>query len=80
MMRNKLTDLNNLLFEQLERVGDDSLTDEEFDRELKRNDAIVSVSTAIVKNGELVLKALKFQDDRYDISKPLPGMLSDGNE
>ena len=79
-MRNKLTDLNNLLFEQLERIGDDSLTNEEFDRELKRNDAIVSVSTTIIKNGELALKSLKFQDDRYDISKPLPAMLSDGNE
>lgn len=79
-MKNKLTDLNNLLFEQLERVGDDSLTDEEFERELKRNDAVINVATTIVKNGELALKALKFQDDRYDISKPLPEMLSDGNE
>ena len=34
MMKNTLTDPNNDLFESLERVNDDSLTDEALDREL----------------------------------------------
>ena len=34
--RNTLTDLNNHLFEQLERLNDDSLTPEELETELRR--------------------------------------------
>lgn len=35
-MQNKLIDLNNYLFEQLERLNDDNLTMEELDREIKK--------------------------------------------
>ena len=35
-MKNALTDLNNYLFEQLERLNDDSLSAEELDREMKK--------------------------------------------
>ena len=35
MVKNTLTDLNNYLFEQLERLNDDELTDEQLERELK---------------------------------------------
>ena len=40
-MKNKLTDLNNHLFEQLERLNDDNLTPEQLEREAKRGDAMV---------------------------------------
>lgn len=35
-MENTLTDLNNYLFEALERVNDDDLTDEELEKEIKK--------------------------------------------
>ena len=34
-MNNTLTDLNNYLFEQLERLNDDELDDEGLDREIR---------------------------------------------
>ena len=34
-MKNTLSDLNNYLFEQLERLNDDSITTEQLDRELR---------------------------------------------
>ena len=57
-MRNNLVDLNNYLFEQLERINDDSLTEEQLDREIKKADAITAIGEQIIKNGELQFKAL----------------------
>lgn len=56
-MKNKLTDLNNHLFAQLERLGDEELTAEQIEQEGKRADAIVSIADQIVRNADLQLKA-----------------------
>ena len=34
-MKNTLSDLNNYLFEAIERINDDDLSDEELDKEIK---------------------------------------------
>lgn len=57
-MKNKLTDLNNHLFAQLERLSDEDLTAEQIAQEVQRADAIVSVSDQIVRNADLQLKAV----------------------
>ena len=51
-MKNKMTDLNNVLFEQLERLQDDEAMkdDTNFKREIERSRAIVGVSSQIIKN------------------------------
>jgi len=55
-MKNKLPDLNNHLFMQLERLGDESLSAEQIEKEVARADAIVDISDQIVKNAALQLK------------------------
>ncbi|KQM65816.1 hypothetical protein ASE75_06190 [Sphingomonas sp. Leaf17] len=55
-MKNKMTDLNDHLFAQLERLGDEDLTDEQLEREAKRAIAITSVAEQIVKNADVQLK------------------------
>ena len=62
-MKNKLTDLNNHLFAQLERLSDEDLKGEELEQEINRAKAITSVSSQIIQNGALALKAeqLKFE-------------------
>ena len=35
-MKNTLSDLNNILFEQLERVNDDSLTKDQLEAQLRK--------------------------------------------
>jgi hypothetical protein len=57
-MKNKLTDLNNHLFAQLERLSDEDLTGEQIADEVKRADAVVSVADQIVRNADLQLKAV----------------------
>jgi hypothetical protein len=66
-MKNTLTDLNNYLFEALERLQDDDLDDAGLDKELKRCDATVKVADAIIHNGELALKTMQHMDD-YGLS------------
>lgn len=56
-MKNKLADLNNHLFAQLERLSDEDLTAEQIEQEVRRADAIVGVSTQIVRTADLHLKA-----------------------
>lgn len=56
-MKNKLSDLNDHLFAQLERLGDEDLTPEALEKETKRAAAIVSVADQIVGNAMLQVKA-----------------------
>lgn len=56
-MKNKLTDLNNHLFAQLERLSEEGISDEQIEQEVKRADAIVSVADQIIRNADLTLKA-----------------------
>jgi cell shape-determining protein MreC len=57
--RNKLIDLNNHLFEQLERLNDDELSEEQLEREIKRTKAMCNVGKVIVENAAVVLEAQK---------------------
>jgi len=58
-MKNKMTDLTNHLFAQLERLGDEDLTPEQIATECERSKAIVSVADQLATNGDLQLKAAK---------------------
>lgn len=70
-MKNKLGDLNNHLFAQLERISDEGMSPEQIEHEVKRSDAIVSVSEQIVKNADLQLKAAKLFADHGEAIKPM---------
>ena len=59
IMNNKLQDLNDRLFEQMDRLSDKNLNNEQLEEEIKRTDAIVDVSEQIINNVELSLKATK---------------------
>lgn len=58
-MKNKLTDLNDHLFAQLERLSEEGLKPEDIDKEIKRTEAIVNVSTQIIDNAKITLDAAK---------------------
>ena len=64
-MKNNLNDLNNYLFEELERLNDDEeLSNEDnLNKELKRAKAITGVSTAIVNNAKIILDAKRYADE-----------------
>lgn len=56
-MKNKLTDLNDHLFAQLERLGDEGLKGDALSIEIERSKAINSVASQVINNARLVLDA-----------------------
>lgn len=82
MPKNTLNDLNNHLFEQLERLMDDDLTDEQFDKEVRRAKAVTAVADVAVRNGMLALDAMKHLNEYRQDGQlaPVPRMLEAGGE
>ncbi len=85
-MKNTLGDLNNHLFAQLERLGDEDTKGEELMEEINRAKAVTSVASQIVANGSLVLRGKELQlehgfdgeeksDENGKSRKQLPPML-----
>ena len=62
-MNNKLSDLNNHLFAEIERLSDEELNEDELKSEIDRARAITSVSKQIIENGALALRAEKLKQE-----------------
>lgn len=75
MTQNKLTDLNNHLFAELERLGDEELAGDKLIEEINRAKAINDVAEQIISNASLVLKAQVAAADSMRADMKLPQML-----
>ena len=73
--KNTLEDLNNLLFEEMERLNDGELNGEELKEELARARGMTSLGAQIISNAQTVLAAAKFADEKMNIDQPVPRML-----
>lgn len=82
MPRNTLDDLNNHLFEQLERLMDEEMTPEQLDKEIHRSKAVTAVAEVVVRNGELALEVMKHMNEYRTDGElaPMPKMLAMGNQ
>lgn len=68
MARNKIADLNDHLFAQLERLNDEDLNQEDLDKEIDRAKAISGIANQIINANKLTLEAVKLVS-RGDIGK-----------
>lgn len=57
MAKNRLSDLNNHLFAQIERLGDEGLKGDALAEEIHRSWAVTRVAEQIIRNANLVLQA-----------------------
>lgn len=74
-MKNTLTDLNNHLFQQLERVNAEGIKPDKLRREIARSKAVAGLANQVVANGKLVLEAREAYKDSLPGAR-LPEMLT----
>lgn len=58
-MKNKISDLRNHLFAQLERLGDETLTPEELEHELKRSEGIRDISSQLTETAKVEVQFVR---------------------
>lgn len=71
-MKNTLTDLNNHLFAQLERLGDEELTDEQLRKEVDRAKSINEVAKNIIDNAKTTLEGAKLMYEHLPANSRIP--------
>ncbi|MFI3604999.1 hypothetical protein [Vagococcus fluvialis] len=77
MANQNLSDLNGYLFEQLDRLNQENLTQVELDKEVKRARAVNDTARNIVENAKTVLEASKVYEiqDKMNAEAVKPKML-----
>ena len=77
-MKNKLTNLNDHLFMQLERLTDEKLKGDKLAEEISRSKAVSQIAGQIIFGGKLALEAqAALRDGKIKIA---PGLLEISNE
>lgn len=79
-MANNLTNLNDILFDQIRKLENDDLSDEAFEKEIKKSEQLTKLSVVVLNNAKLALDAQK-QFDEYGTGRsvdiPLLGVNND---
>lgn len=75
MPRNTLSDLNDHLFAELERLGDESLDEDGLEREIGRAKAIGGIARNVIDNAGLVVDTVRLRDEMMSDPETLPRML-----
>lgn len=76
-MKNKLMDLNNHLFAQMERLTDEDLKGDDLIRETNRSKSVSNIAVQIINNAKLALEAHKaINDGLIKTSPEMIGMKS----
>ena len=77
---NNIQDLNQMLFDRIKAIEDDSLTDEQLEKEIKKCETVTKIANVIIQNANLALQAQK-QFDEYGTGRtvdiPLLGVSND---
>lgn len=63
MGKTSLNDLNEYLFEQLDRITNEDLEGEALEAEIKRADAVTDIARTIIDNGTLTLKVMEHMEE-----------------
>ncbi|MCC6290170.1 MAG: hypothetical protein IT249_20005 [Chitinophagaceae bacterium] len=76
-MKNKLTDLNDHLFAQLERLNEEDIHPDKLKEEMARAKAIAAVATQIVNSSKVTVDAMRLISRGGLRKEDLPKLLSE---
>ena len=76
-VRNKLSDLSNHLFEQMERLNNAILKGEDLKEEVSRTNAMTNISMQLIEVGKLQLEAKKLVADFRGTDEKMPRLLEE---
>lgn len=74
-VRNTMSDLHNVLFEEIERLNDESIKGEELSQEIDRANAIGKIAETILDGGNLALQVARFKDEAASLNPSIPRYL-----
>lgn len=83
MSKHSLKDLNEYLFNQMDALTNEDLTEQELETELKRTKSLTDLSKTIIDSARVVLDAQKHADDYgYGVreSKRIPSLIGGSDE
>ena len=80
MPRNKISDLNNHLFAQLEKLNDDELKGDQLTTEVERARAMSSLASQIINSTKLTLDAMKMANNGEINPIDVPNLLNEKND
>lgn len=75
MAKNKLSDLNNHLFAQLERLNEEDLNDQQIKNEVSRAKAISGIASQVIKSAKVTIDAMKLVANGDYTVNELPEMI-----
>lgn len=79
-MGNALSDLNNILFSQVQRLANgENLNPEDMKKEIEKAKAIEGLSKQIISNAKLQLDAVKFSNTSRMAARQMPDVLQNKN-
>lgn len=79
-MGNALSDLNNILFSQVQRLANgENLNPEDMKKEIEKAKAIEGLSKQIISNAKLQLDAVKFSNTSRTAARQMPDVLQNKN-
>lgn len=80
-MGNALSDLNNILFAQIQKLANgENLKPEAMKKEIEKAKAIEGLSKQIISNAKLQLDAVKFSENANMATGILPDVLQNKND
>ena len=62
-MKNKLSDLNNYLFEQIEKLNDDSIKGEDMQLQIEKSKTVCNIAKMILDTANTQLNGLQYLND-----------------
>ena len=74
-MKNTMTDVHNILMEELERLSDHTLVGDELKEEMARSKAMTSITQTIINNSNTALSAARFVDEQLSDKPLVPAFL-----